>query len=140
MNWELHLAPILLLLFYGAFALLKILPSTESVQEFASMLNSKGGNILILGAFSLFFFVTGMRMVYWCLEQNIEGKLNADNAVMMMGITFVTGSCFGGSFSSMLKVMSGDTPVPPGNTSSTVTAVTTSTETKPTEPGAPAKG
>jgi hypothetical protein len=134
MNWELHAAPIILLIAYGLFAKFKILPTTEGVQDFASMLNSKGGNILILGTFSLFFFITGMRMVYWCLEQNIEGKLSADNAVMMMGITFVTGSCFGGSFSSMLKVMSGESPV----TASTSTT-TTSTGPQPDPTSAPSK-
>lgn len=125
MSLELHLAPLILLVAYGVFARYKLLPNIDSLQQFASMLNSKGGNILILGTMSLYFFVTGIRMTYWCLEQAVAGKLSADNAVMMMGLTFVTGSCFGGAFSAMLKVMSGDTPLPTG-------AVSRTTEVKET--------
>jgi hypothetical protein len=84
------------------------LPSVDSIQALAAVTNSKGGNILVLGTMSLIFFFTAMRLTYWCLDRMIDGKLTADNAVVMMGLTFVTGSAFGGSFSSMLKAMSGE--------------------------------
>jgi hypothetical protein len=122
---EAHLALFALIILYGILAAKHLLPSISSLQGFADLLNSKGGNILVLLILSLLFFETGVRMIYWCLERAIEGKLNADNAVMMMGVTFITGSCFGGSFSSMLKVMSGETPTIANSTTTTTTSSAT---------------
>lgn len=84
------------------------LPSVQSIQDIAAIVNSRGGNIIWLGGFSALFFWIAMRFFYFVIDKLIEGKLSADNAVAMMGITFLTGSAFGGAFSSMLKAMSGE--------------------------------
>lgn len=125
----------LLVLTYGVLAYAGKLPAVSSIQDLSNVINSKGGNILWLGGFTLIFFSAGMGLLYWSMNRVIEGKLTPDNAVLMMGISWITGSAFGGSFSSMLKVMSGENPTPrPGTTVTEKTAVVTSTtepEVKP---------
>ena len=130
-HYEVHAGLFILLAFYAILAKAKLLPTTDAMQEFASMLNSKGGNILVLAALSLLFFETAVHMTYWCLDRMQAKTLTVDNAVMMMGLTFITGSCFGGAFSSMLKVMSGENPTPHNGSTSTITSATSTTEVKP---------
>jgi hypothetical protein len=120
----------MIMLIYFVLAYTKKLPSVESIQSLATVVNTKGGNILALAAFTLVFFFTGLGLIYWALNRIAEGKLTADNAVLMMGLSWILGSAFGGSFSAMLKVMSGENPPPPsGTTSTATTTATTSTET-----------
>ncbi len=88
------------------------LPSVESLQNLANTVNTKGGNILTLAFFTILFFFTGLGFAYWTLNRMIEGKLSADNAIVMTGMQWIMGAAFGGSFSSMLKVMSGENPEP----------------------------
>lgn len=133
-NYGVHVGLIVVIVAYGILAKAKLLPSVDALQEFASMLNSKGGNILVLAGLSLLFFETAVHMTYWCLDRMNEGKLTVDNAVMMMGLTFITGSCFGGAFSSMLKVMSGENPTPHNGTTATTTTVATTTIPGATSP------
>jgi hypothetical protein len=112
------------------------LPSVQSIAALASVTNSKGGNILVLAAFSTLFFFSAVKMIYWSIEKMIEGKLEPANAVVMMGLTFVTGSAFGGSFSSMLKAMSGEAVAP----SSEKVTQHTITDTVVPNPQPPPKG
>ena len=128
----------LIVLSYLVLALRGKLPSVEAIQEFASVINSKGGNILWLGFFTLLFFSASVSMFYWAMNRIIEGKLTPDNAVLMMGLQFVTGVAFGGSFASMLKVMSGENPsLPPGTTITEKTASVTSTAASRIDPEPP---
>ena len=113
MHYQTHIGAAVLILAYMLAAKLKVLPTVQGFQEFVSTFNTKAGNIFILGAMSLLFFETAVHMTYWCLDRLSEGKLTVDNAVMMLGLTFVTGSCFGGSFGAMLKVMSGEDVIIP---------------------------
>jgi len=127
-HYELDLTLVVVIVMYGLFAHFKLLPSAESLQEFVSMLNSKGGNIMVLGAMSMIFFGTAMRFTYWCIVQMIENKMTADNAIAMMGVNFITGTCFGGSFASMLKVMSGENPEVKNGTVTDVHTVSASSD------------
>lgn len=111
---------------YLVLAYRRLLPSVDSLQSLATVANTKGGNILVLLFLTLVFFFTGIGLIYWSLNRMVEGKLSADNAVLMMGLSFVLGTAFGGSFSSMLKVMSGEDPKPtPGTTTTSTTSVAT---------------
>lgn len=112
---------------YLVMAYRHLLPSVISIQELANTVNTKGGNILVLLTLTLIFFFTGMGLIYWSLNRMNEGKLSADNAVLMMALSWILGTAFGGAFSSMLKVMSGENPVPPANTSTTTATSTTTT-------------
>lgn len=120
-----------LIIMYVVMSYRHTLPSIGAVQELANVVNTKGGNILVLLFLTLIFFFTGIGIIYWALNRMLEGKLSADNAVLMMGLSWILGTAFGGSFSSMLKVMSGEDPKPtPGTTTTSTTNVATvSTET-----------
>jgi hypothetical protein len=84
------------------------LPSPQSFQEIASVINSRGGNILVLGGFSILFFVTSIRFVYWVLGKQIEGKITIELALGTAAFSWLTGSAFGGAFTSMVKAMTGE--------------------------------
>ena len=86
----------------------KKLPAISSWHEFFNAVNSRGGNIVLLGILSIAFFRAAMQMFYWSMDKIVDGKLSADNAILLAGVTFVTGSAFGGAFSSMLKGMTGE--------------------------------
>jgi len=122
-----------------AFTLLALngkLPSNSSIQEFATIINSKGGNILWLGFFSLIFFSSAIGLFYWSMNRIIEGKLKPEDAVLMMALQFVTGSAFGGAFASMLKVMSGENPPPVNGKTASGSVPMFTTSSTPAQPPA----
>lgn len=82
-------------------------PSISDILSIVSVVNSRGGNILVLGGISLYFFTTAVRMFQFSLHEVAEKRLTPDNAVLMMGLQFVTGVAFGGAFGAMLKAMTG---------------------------------
>lgn len=82
-------------------------PEVRAMREFVNLLNSRGGNILVLGMFGIWFFSAAMRLFYHALSMVAEGKLDNSNAILLMGLQFVTGSAFGAAFGSMLKTMTG---------------------------------
>jgi hypothetical protein len=133
--WEmLQQKPEMLLIAFGCLGLFVLLytkrmPSVEHMKEFATILNSKGGNIFVLMVMSLWFFILGMRFFYYSLGLIVQGKLTPDNAVLLMGVTFITGSAFGGFSGALLKTMTGEAMPPSANTntSSSVTATTLNT-------------
>ena len=68
------------------------------------------------------FFFTALRYTYWVLNRIVDGKIDATNAIVLAGFTFITGSAFGGAFTSMVKAMTGEVPAPPsGRTGTSVT-------------------
>lgn len=100
-----------IILFIAAWAFMQWhgkLPSTDSIQALATISATKGGNIIILLVMSLAFFYSGLRLIYYCLGQSIDGKVATDNAVMMLAITFVTGTAFGATLGALLKTMTGE--------------------------------
>lgn len=105
------------------------LPTTAEVQDLATVLNSRGGNILILAGASLFFFYRAERMYYTVAEMIKSGAIMSDNGIALNGLTFDTGA-FGAAFGALLKTMSPEAGAPVSSTSSATTSVT-STVTKP---------
>jgi hypothetical protein len=119
------LLPIALLIVLWAFMQWhQKLPSTESIQNLATVLATKGGNIMILTGMGFVFFFAGLRLIYYCLSLSIDGKVSTDNAVMMLAITFVTGTAFGGTQGALLKTMTGENVKSGDTVSSTVTVTT----------------
>lgn len=106
-----------LFIFYSLFAVflvllaLRRLPTVASIQALATMLNTRGGNILVLVLFSWFFFVQAMRLMYQLVWMVQTHKLTADNAFAQVGLQFVTSSAFGGAFGALLKTMTGESPI-----------------------------
>ena len=119
------LLPIALLIVLWAFMQWhQKLPSTESIQNLATVLATKGGNIMILTGMGFVFFFAGLRLIYYCLSLSIDGKVSTDNAVMMLAITFVTGTAYGGTQGALLKTMTGENVKSGDTVSSTVTVTT----------------
>ena len=88
----------------------------DAVKDAVSFLNSKGGNILVLLALTVFFFKSAMEMYYRMIYMIASKAITPDNAVAINGWTFVTGVAFGGAFAALLKSLGGEEPqqkVPP---------------------------
>lgn len=86
----------------------KKLPSMQAVQELASVLNSRGGNIMVLGSFSVLFFISSIKFAYWITSKQIDGKVSVELALATATFSWLTGSAFGGAFTSMVKAMTGE--------------------------------
>lgn len=83
------------------------LPDIQSIKDLVDALNSRGGNLLALLFLTVYFFRWSMRIIFHALEMLRTNQLKADNAVLILGLTFVTSSAFGGAFAALLKTMSG---------------------------------
>ena len=86
------------------------LPSIESITRFVDLLNSKGGNIIVLIFFSLVGAYATVRMFYYLTQLSVDGKLQQDNAYALMGLAFLTNQLTGAFIGALLKTMTGDTP------------------------------
>lgn len=84
------------------------LPSTKSIQHFVSIINSRGGNIIILAASSVYFFKYSMYIFMDLLSMVKDKTISEDNAFALMAIQFVTTSAFGASMGALLKTMTGE--------------------------------
>ena len=99
------------------------LPTTGELQDLTTILNSRGGNILILAAASVFFFYRAEKMYYTVVAMIKSGTISADNGIALNGLTFDTGA-FGSAFGALLKTMSPDAPSPAPSTGSSTTTTT----------------
>lgn len=103
--------PLLLIVFavlcWFILALAKRVPEATSIKLSLSVLNDKGGQILLLTCLSCWFFSVSMHLFYYAIQQIAQKTLAPDNAVLLMGLQFCTGVAFGGSFGALLKTMDG---------------------------------
>ena len=97
-----------LLLLWAVMQWNKKLPSTNSVQEFVAVINSRGGNIVILSIASVYFFKWSMYLFTHLLSMVRDKTITQDNAFALMAIQFVTTSAFGGAMGALLKTMTGE--------------------------------
>lgn len=111
-HYEIHVTLFALLIMYGAFAYLKLLPSMGVLHDFSSMIDTKGGNILILVVLVFYFYHDTARTYVHLLELINTGKITADNGIALNALTFSTGA-FGAVSGALLKVMSGSEPTIP---------------------------
>jgi hypothetical protein len=84
------------------------LPATESISKFVAMINSRGGNIVILSVASIYFFKYSMYLFLHLLEMVKNNTITESNAFGLMAIQFVTTSAFGGAMGALLKTMTGE--------------------------------
>lgn len=82
-------------------------PEITVVRDFINIINSRGGNIVVLALFSAYFFRATMQLFYHALELLQAGQLKDSNAILLMALQFCTTSAFAGSFGAMLKTMTG---------------------------------
>lgn len=107
-RWVVYIAIYSLILLLGVMQWFCKLPSVKSFQDVTATVNSRGGNIIWLGFFSILFFIVSVWLFFWVMNKISEGKLTTDNAVMMMCLTWLTGGAFGSAFGAMLKTMTGE--------------------------------
>jgi type IV secretory pathway VirB6-like protein len=84
------------------------MPSTTSIQEFVAVVNSRGGNILVLAAASVYFFKYSMYVFMHLLSMVRDKSISESNAFGLMAIQYVTTSAFGGAMGALLKTMTGE--------------------------------
>jgi len=82
-------------------------PKMQSMRDFVNLINTRGGNILLLAAFGWYFFNVSMRLFYHTIALMAAKQLDTQNAVALMALQFCTTSAFGGAFGAMLKTMTG---------------------------------
>jgi hypothetical protein len=80
----------------------------REIRELVGIINTKGGNILLLAVMSLIFFISSMTFFYYTLSLIVAKQIAPDNAVLLMGVQFATSSAFGGSFGALVAILSGE--------------------------------
>jgi hypothetical protein len=95
-----------------------------AIQELVTVLNTKGGIILILGVMSLLFFAVTIWLIFTIIQDLKAGTLREDNAIALLGIQFCMNSAFSLCLGAMLKTMTGEAP-PNTSTTSSVSSSTT---------------
>lgn len=109
-------------------------PTADSWRAFVNVLDSRGGNILILLGGTIYSFRAAMRLFYHAIDLVVEGKLGKDDAILLMALTFVTGTVFGQFSGALMKTLHGKDEPPPANGASSPAALMS----PPSAPGAPA--
>lgn len=104
-----YLAITVVIVLLSLFQYLGKLPSMDSLQKLTSLLDTKGGNIIVLTALALYFFHDAQIMYYIVLDKIKDGTITADNGIALNGLMFATGA-FSGVIGALLKVMSGTEP------------------------------
>jgi len=134
----------------GVFAVILLLlifsdriPSIGTIREFVEIINTRGGNIMLLAFFVWIFFRSAMLFIYHVMAlAEMPGPVDKAQAVITSGLGFVTGSAFGGAFGALLKTMNPsqvETPpsVPAGVTQTENVTKTTSTVSPTSVPPRP---
>jgi hypothetical protein len=98
--------------------------SVAGVQELVTVLNTKGGIIMVLGSLSLFFFIATIWVFYTILQDIKAGALREDNAVALLALQFCMNSAFSLCLGAMLKTMTGEAPTNTSITSSVSSSTT----------------
>lgn len=106
-GWPQILIVVLAAIIYLLLVFSNKLPSMASFKDFTDTINSSGGHIIILTLFCAWFFVAAMRFFFHVLSMPGD-TITKENALIMLGVTFVTGTAFGGAWSALLKTMSGN--------------------------------
>ena len=110
-----HVYTILVLIAYVYLARYGRLPAVESIRKFTSMLDDRGGNILVLGLLTAWFFVVTVKLFYHAITMISNNAIKADDAILLMALNTVSSSAFGTCFGALLKTMSGALTVAPPN-------------------------
>jgi Na+/phosphate symporter len=99
-----------LLLFWATFVVMQWygkLPKIQSIHDLVDLMNSRGGNLLILTIMVGGFFHAAMVLYFHVMSLYERKLITPDNALVSIGWSFVTGTAFGGAFGALLNAMSG---------------------------------
>jgi hypothetical protein len=91
---------------FTVLALRRALPSMAAFKDFADVINSAGGNILLLSLFTGWSVKIAMQFFYHLLALP-DDRLSKADAIVTAGIAFVTGTMFGTFAGALIKTLSG---------------------------------
>jgi len=140
-RWDILIVIVVAVAVYMTMAYRRVLPSVSSIQELATVVNTKGGIVIVLGSMSSFFFVITIWLIYVIIQDLKSHSLREDNAIVLLALQFCMNNAFSLCLGAMLKTMTGENPVLPGTTTTTIATspvepktATTSTTTVSTVP------
>jgi hypothetical protein len=91
---------------YVALAFNNRLPSMQAFKDFADVINSAGGNILLLSIFTAWSIKIAMQFFYHLLGLP-DDRLSKADAIVTAGIAFVTGTLVGTFAGALIKTLTG---------------------------------
>lgn len=116
--------------------LLRRMPDVQGTIDLINVLNTKGGNILVLTVITLISFFAGLHFLYQMLDKIHDGKLSGNDALIGMGFQWISGGVTVGALSALFKTMSPEdmsTATKPSTSTTERTSTTTEKVTPPTE-------
>lgn len=105
-GWKELAVLVAVLIVYLILVFANKLPSMSAFKEFADVINTAGGQIVVLGLFSWWSIKIAMQYFYHILAIQSDAITKQD-AIIMAGVTFVTGTLVGTFTGALLKTMSG---------------------------------
>jgi hypothetical protein len=84
----------------------KRLPAMQGFKDFADVINSAGGNIILLALFTAWSIKIAMQFFYHLLALP-EAQLSKADAIVTAGIAFVTGTLVGTFAGALIKTLTG---------------------------------
>jgi len=82
------------------------LPSMGAFKDFADVVNSAGGNIILLAGFAAVALKISMQFFYYILALSPDA-FNKQQGIITAGIAYVTGSVFGTFSGALIKTLTG---------------------------------
>jgi hypothetical protein len=82
------------------------LPSMQAFKDFADVINSAGGNIILLSLFTAWSIKIAMQFFYHILALTSE-TISKQDAIVTTGIAFVTGTLVGTFAGALIKTLTG---------------------------------
>jgi hypothetical protein len=104
-------------------------PSVQTLQDIATMFNTKGGIVLLLVVMWFLTLSTTVIFGVWVIVKGVDPQ----NAVTITIFGMLISQAFGNVNGALFKTMTGDDPKPIPTSSSTVTSVLTKESSIPVE-------
>lgn len=133
-GWQQYATLAAALVIYLALAFKNKLPTVESFGKFVSLVDSRGGNILLLTILSYIFFRSSMHLAYYLMA--LPEEVSKATTISTAAFSFASGTAFGGAFGALLKSLTGQET----NRRSTDPPLTNPSTTPPAAPQAQTTG
>jgi hypothetical protein len=114
-HWPQYLLIAALLVSYLVLAFAGKLPSMTAFKEFADIINSSGGNILLLTLLTVWSIKIAMQFFYHLLGLPAD-QFDKANSIITAGITYVQGGLSGMFIGALLKTLTGGKAATPPTT------------------------
>jgi hypothetical protein len=105
-SWPQYALIAAIMVSYLVLAFANRLPSMNSFKEFADIINSSGGNIILLVLLTVWSIKISMQFFYHLLGMPIEAFDKA-SSIITAGITYVQGGLSGMFIGALIKTLTG---------------------------------